>query len=94
MTLQLLDSEFPYIEENFIFFFISMGSGNRVGTELSYCPASLCCMAGRYDNLIPAPFLASIDCSKILALLILCSLYSLEAIWLTLNWNQVKKRAT
>jgi hypothetical protein len=55
--LQLLHSEFPYTEENFIFFFISVGTRNRVGTELSYCPASLCCLTGRYDNPIPAQFL-------------------------------------
>ncbi len=31
-------------------------------------PASLCSLAGRYDNPIPTRFLATIDCSKIPAL--------------------------
>jgi len=35
-----------------------MGARNRVGNELSYLPASLCSLAGRYDNPIPTGFLA------------------------------------
>jgi hypothetical protein len=44
----------------------------RAGTTtlflLGIDPASLCSMAGRYDNPIPTRFLAPIDCSKIPAL--------------------------
>ncbi len=36
----------------------SIGARNRVGNELSYLPASLCSLAGRYDNPIPTGFLA------------------------------------
>ncbi len=43
----------------------SMGAGNRVGTELSNLPASLCSQAGRYANSNPIRFLALKDCSKI-----------------------------
>ncbi len=46
----------------------SMWARNRVGTALSYRPASLCSLAGQYDNPIPTRFLAHIDCSKIPAL--------------------------
>jgi len=46
----------------------SMGARNRVGTALSYRHASLCSLAGRYDNPIPTRFLAHIDCFKIPAL--------------------------
>ncbi len=52
-----------------------MGARNGVGTELSYRPASLCSLAGRYDNPIPSRFLALIDCSKIPALAALIYLY-------------------
>jgi hypothetical protein len=45
-----------------------MGARNRVGTELSYRPASLLSLAGRYDSPIPTRFLTPIDCSKIPAL--------------------------
>jgi hypothetical protein len=37
----------------------------RVVIGLSYRPASLCLLVGRYDNPIPSRFLAPIDCSKI-----------------------------
>jgi hypothetical protein len=46
----------------------SMGAGNCVGTELSYWPASLCSLAGQYDNPIPSRFLSPIDSLKITAL--------------------------
>jgi hypothetical protein len=36
-----------------------------LGTELSYWAASICILAGRYDNLVPTRFLAPIDCYKI-----------------------------
>jgi hypothetical protein len=39
-----------------------------LGTELSYWPAILCSLAGRYDLPIPSRFLAPQDCSKIQAL--------------------------
>ncbi len=45
-----------------------IGIRNRVGTEFSYRPASLCSLLGRYDNPIPTWFLAPIDWSKISAL--------------------------
>jgi hypothetical protein len=44
-----------------------MGARNRVGTGLSYWPARLHRLAGRYNNLVPTRFLAPIDCSKIAA---------------------------
>ncbi len=45
---------------------IQMGARNRVGTELSYRPASLCTvLAVRYDSPIPTRFLAPLDRSKI-----------------------------
>ncbi len=37
----------------------SMGVTNREGTGLSYRPASLCSLAGRYDNPAPTWFLAT-----------------------------------
>jgi len=37
--------------------------------------ASLCRLAGRYDNPIPIQFLARIDCSKIPALVIQADMY-------------------
>ncbi len=37
--------------------------------------ASLCSLAGRYDNPIPIQFLARIDCSKIPALVIQADMY-------------------
>jgi hypothetical protein len=42
----------------------SIGTRNRVVV----LPASLCILAGCYDNLIPTLFLAPIDCLKIPAL--------------------------
>jgi hypothetical protein len=44
---------------------IFMGVRNRVETELSYRPDSLCSLAGRNENPIPIRFLAPIDSSKI-----------------------------
>jgi hypothetical protein len=46
---------------------MGMEARNRVGTKLSYRPASLC---SRYDNPIPTRFPAPIDCSKITALIL------------------------
>ena len=45
----------------------SMGARNRIGIGLSYRPARLHRLAGRYDNAVPTRFLAPIDCSKIRA---------------------------
>jgi hypothetical protein len=75
----------------------SMGARNRVGKGLSYRPAvcgifkllrspgidfaSLCILAGRYDNPIPTPFLAPLYCYKIPAQAIqLGGIGSLESI--------------
>jgi hypothetical protein len=41
-----------------------MWARNRVGIGLSYWPARLHRLAGRYDNAVPTRFLAHIDCSK------------------------------
>ncbi len=43
----------------------SMGARNRVGIGLSYGPAMLHRLAGRYDNSVPTRFLTPVDCSKI-----------------------------
>ncbi len=48
----------------------SMGARNREGIGLSYRPAKLHRLAGRYYNPIPTQFLAPIDCSEIPALLL------------------------
>jgi hypothetical protein len=48
----------------------SMGARNRVGIGLLHLPARLNGLAGRYDNSVPTRFLATIDCSKIPALVL------------------------
>jgi hypothetical protein len=47
---------------------VIMFGGKYIYDDYDYDSASLCSLAGRYDNPIPTRFLAPIDCLKVQAL--------------------------